>query len=170
MGARVNGSLRTADVERTLRAYLGQELGADVRVHVAGEMFDGKDDQWVEPRIVRVERAGSSRPGEENDILTVAVICYQRRGIKGARFATLSTFADAVREVVDSTAGAGAMQVRNEGGRTLALLIFGNAQESRTFNTTVNVEGVGYSGVDVATLSVRCVWTRVAAGYNDAAG
>lgn len=153
--------LRTEDVERTLFEHLTKVLEG-VFVHRPGENWDGKPEEWVEARLSRVERDAMSRRGEESHPVTITTVCYARRGRKGGKFTTLSRFVDLVRQAVDSTALAPAIRILGEDRRTVAVLDFGPAVESRSYNVTVNVEGVSHPGVDVATIATRCVLSRSA--------
>lgn len=153
--------LRTEDVEVSLFEHLAQVLDG-VHVHRPGEGWDGKPEEWAEVRIVRVERDAMSRRGEESYPVTIAVTCYARRGRKGGKFRTLSGFVDKTRLGFDSTTLAPAIKVRDEGRRVVAILDFGPAVESRTYNVAVEVEGVSHPGTDVATISVRCILSRSA--------
>jgi len=151
--------LKTEDVERALFDHLAATLEG-VAIHRPGEAWDGKPEEWADVRIVRVERDEMSRRGEESHPLVIAINCYARRGRKGGKFLTLSAFVDLVRPGFDSTARARAIRVRDVQNQVVAILDFGPAVEARTYNVTVEVEGVAHPGTDVATISVRCVLSR----------
>lgn len=145
------------DLETSLAKHLRDELGEDVLLDEAGDSFRASGvDAWVRPRIVSIVPTGSSRKGEEDDLLELQVVCYIPTDQKGGRAGDLSRLVDQVRAVVDSTLAAPAARVRDADGLVVGTIQFGPAAESRAFGQAVDVRGDSIPGVDSATLSVEC--------------
>lgn len=155
--ARSRTVVLTEDVERSIFEQLTDSLGKlSVPVHRPGETFDGsKHDVWCEPRIARYQRAGAtSRNGASSHPMTWTILVYRRVGSKGKEFGSLSAAVDTVRRLVDYSAGAPAMRVRNASREPVAAVQWGEADEDRQHNISITVQGVAHQGFDVATLTV----------------
>lgn len=147
----------TEDVERSIFDQLTEALSRHTMpVHRPGEIFDGsKHDVWCEPRIQSYNRAGpTSRNGASSHPMRWSILVYRRVGSKGKQFGSLSAAVDEVRRLVDYSAGAPALLVRNERRESVASVQWGEADEDRQHNIAITVQGVAHQGFDVATLSV----------------
>lgn len=151
--------LKTEDVERSIYDELAARLAKDeIPIHRPGERWDGRSEVWMEPRIQSFDRQGSrSRNGSECHSVRWAFTLYRKVGPKAKRFGSLSALVDVVRLVVDYSAGAVAMRVRDERQRVIALAEWGEAQEDRAHDQAVTIDGVTHQGFDVATLTVVAI-------------
>lgn len=148
--------LRDADVERALTEHIIAAV-APVSVHVPGTPWAVKDDVWAEPRIGRVQRNTGERQrrGASSYPLTIEIRCVVVNAQKGEPSA-LSKLVDKVRPAIDYTARRGALKVTDAGGVPVALVQFGEADETRAHGVAVSRGGDSSPDCDTCILTVVC--------------
>jgi len=149
----------TEDVEASLFGHIQDRAAfpAGTILWRPGEKFNERTEQWVEVRIVSIDRSNNDRYQEAFELYDVQVTCYYKTDSKASVFGRLSRLVDSVRLLVDSSMRSPAAVIRSsQDGSQAGLIDFGAASESRQYNQDVSIEGVGVPGVDLAVLTTRC--------------
>ncbi len=127
-----------------------------------GEKFNERTEQWVQVRIVGVDRSNNDRDSRTFELIDVEVTCYYKTDSKGSVFGRLSRLVDSTRLLIDSSMRAPAAVVKSsQTGQQLGLIDFGGADESRQYNQEISIGGVGVPGVDLSVLSTRCTVSSI---------
>ena len=127
-----------------------------------GEKFNERAEQWVQVRIVGIDRSNNDRYQQAFELYDVEVTCYYKTDSKASVFGRLSRLEDSARLLVDSSMRAPAAVIKSAStGEKLALMDFGAANESRQYNQDVSIGGVGVPGVDLSILSTRCTVSSI---------
>lgn len=165
--------LAEADIARSFLEHLRQTIGAELPIHVPGEMWSSKPDAWVEPRIIRHNRTGGGGPqfanGQEYPMI-LRVRCIVQSANKGT-FGTLEELVDHVRPAVDYTAGCRKpVEVRDKAGEKVGELHFREADTANDWDIAVTVGGLSTPACDVATLTVVVSVQRIINRHGTRAG
>lgn len=149
--------LREEHIERTLYDHFRNVLPEGTYIHKADTPWASKPDQWVEPRIGRINRNTGQRQrrGASSYPMTLEVRCIQVSACKGEAL-SLARFTDTVRTAVDASAKRAAIPILDDGGNRVGLIQFGEADTGRAHDQTVVVDGVSTPHASIATLSVVC--------------
>ena len=158
--------MKSEDVERSLYRWFEEEHDAPegfadaVHVHKPGALFPERFELWIFPRIAGFTRGVGptrARRGEEHDQLELVVSCHVKNPPGGREDPfELSRLVDTVRAVVDASERATAAKVYDVAGQTIAVMDFGPADETRSYNESVSVGGITVPGVDSAVLTITC--------------
>lgn len=146
------------DIEKALLDHLTANVDLDPKfIHYPGETFSPeRRKEWIEPRIVSIERDPNSRsPMEEFAAMDFVVRCFVKVLQKGDRRGELSKLVDKVRAVIDAELRVNAAIIRDEDKADIGRIQWGVASTARLYGVNVTIDNVEVTGVDVATIATR---------------
>ena len=155
--------LMAAETWFTAQEAVDKGFADEIHVHRPGALFPERTELWIYPRISSFARAQGVRPrrGEEHDQVVLIVSCHVKNPPGGREdLEELSKLTDVARAVVDATERAGAAKILDETNTTIAIVDFGAANESRSYQESVTVGGISIPGVDSTVLTVVCEISR----------